>query len=232
MPEENVHQGHRERVRQRFLRDGLDHFEPHQVLEMLLFYAIPRKDTNVLAHALLSRFGSFSGVFEAELEDLKAVKGMSENAAALIKLMPEMARYYLCNQEKGTLSLKNAEQIADFLEPQFLGRKKEMVYLICLNGKGEILYSDFIFEGTINSVSVCTREIVDKALRQKATSVILAHNHPEGLAIPSHEDLMTTRQLVQALDLVNIRLYDHFIIHEFDAVSMRDSGFFSEWRDN
>lgn len=216
-------EGHRERLKRRFLQEGLRHFEDYQALELLLFYAIPRKDTSPIARALIQRFGSFSAVLDAPLEDLKKVEGMGETSACFLKLLPAFSAYYLndsCRFKKQILSTKEA---GAYLTPQFIGCVNEKVYLLCLDKSGRILHGDFIHEGTVDFSSLSPRTVVEIALRVGACSILLAHNHPRGFALPSQDDINSTLQLRQTLDTLGIRLLDHLIIAENDYISMAES---------
>lgn len=222
-----LHDGHRQRLKDRFLRDSLDNFEPHNVLELLLFYAIPQRDTNELAHRLIREFGSLSGVFNADFGDLCKVKGISANAATLLKLIPDLSRRYLDDFDQKGLVLTSIEAIGTFLQPKFVGRTKEQIFLLCLDSKGSVVYADFVIEGSINSAPMYTRNILEIAMRTQAVSVILAHNHPNGIAVPSNADMASTKAVYDALAVAKIRLLDHFIFAGSDYVSLRDSGYFS-----
>lgn len=225
-----VHAGHRTRLRERFLREGLDGFEAHEALELLLFYAIPQRDTNVLAHRLLSQFGSLSAVLEADVEVLCKVDGIGRNTATLLHMVPALTRLYLADIEQEAVTLTSAEQILDFLRPKFIGRTKEMMYLLCLNDKGNMVFGDFLFEGGFSSVSIYVREIIERTLRHQARGVILAHNHPGGIALPSREDVMATAAVFKALQTVDIRLYDHLIFAGVDGISMLSAGYFERFQ--
>ncbi|MGN0664286.1 MAG: RadC family protein [Negativibacillus sp.] len=216
-------EGHRERLKKRFLKEGLSNFEDYQALELLLFYAIPRKDTSPIARALIKRFGSFSAVLDAPVEELQKVEGMGEASAVYLHLLPAMANYYmndLCRYKKQITSTKEA---GDYLKPQFIGKTNEMVYLLCLDSGGRILYGDFVNEGTVELASLPLRSIVEIVLRVGASSVILAHNHPRGFALPSREDITSTHALQQSLHCLGIRLLDHLIVAENDYVSLSES---------
>lgn len=222
----SVHDGHRQRLRQRFLTDGLDNFTDIQVLELLLFYCIPRRDTNELAHTLLERFGSLPQVLEAKPEDLMKVDGIGENAALFLNLIPAAGRYYEVERAKCTKILRNIDSCGHYLQSRFKGRSQEMVYLLCMDAKCKVLNCQLVGEGSINSASVPVRRIVEMALASNATTVVLAHNHPSGLALPSHEDLSTTQRLAMALDAVDITLADHLVYADDDYVSLVQSGYY------
>ncbi len=220
-----IHADHRQRVKERFLKSGLDDFSEVQVLEMLLFYCIPRKDTNPIAHELLNRFGSLSQVLEAPAEELAKVPGMGENSAVFLSLVTQVGRYYLVNRAQQTTMLTSIEKCGEYLMPFFYGRRNETVFLLCLDAKCKVLGCKMIGEGSVNSAGVPIRRIVETALAANATTVVLAHNHPSGLALPSGEDVQTTRRVAAALSTVEIGLADHIVVAEDDFVSMVQSGY-------
>lgn len=222
----SIHDDHRQRVRQRFLENGLEGFNDIQVLEMLLFYCIPRRDTNPIAHALLDHFGSFSQVMEAPVEELKKVKGMGESAAIFLKLVTEAGRFYQLDKAKQIKVLPTVEDCGRYLIPFFHGRRNETVFLLCLDAKCKVLCCKEIGEGSVNSAGVPIRRIVETALGVTATTVVLAHNHPSGLALPSGEDVETTHRVAAALNAVEIHLADHIVVAEDDFVSIAQSGYY------
>lgn len=226
--EKNIHTGHRQRTKREFLVTGLEGWPDHKVLELLLFYAIPQGDVNPLAHSLIDRFGSLTGVFHATFDQLRSVKGVGENTAALILLMPALGGRYLQKQTDMKEIYKTSWQFRDLLEPEFFGARNEKVYLVCLDGKMKLLNLRKLGEGIVDSASVTTRKVLETALACNASVVVLAHNHVSGLAIPSTDDVATTRQLARSLHQVGILLYDHFILAEGDMVSMRESGYFDK----
>ncbi len=220
------HTGHRERLKERFRQEGLSHFEPHNVLELLLFYCIPQKDTNPLAHRLIERFGSLHQVLEAPITELKKVEGISDHSATLLSLVTEISRYYLVSRSSEVQILHTTAQCGRFLVPYFVGLRDEVVYLLCLDAKCKVLGCPEVGRGSVNSAGVSVRRIVETALSLNATSVVLAHNHPSGLAIPSDEDVFTTRRVAMALDGVDILLADHIVVADEDFVSLADSGLY------
>lgn len=220
----NIHDGHRERMKQRFKEHGLDNFSDHNVLELLLFYVIPRKDVNPIAHALLDTFGSLYGVFEAPVDALAKVPGVGESAALLIKLVPQVNRRYLMSKATGDGVLNSSQKAGAYLIPKFLYEREEVVLLVCLDGNCRIISCREIGRGETNSTVVSVRRVVEVALSQNSTSVILAHNHTSGIALPSQEDLITTQQIARALHMVNIQLADHIVVANDDFVSMSDCG--------
>lgn len=220
----SIHDGHRKRLRERFLNEGLDNFDELQVLELLLFYSIARQDTNPIAHALLDRFGSLSHVLEAPPEELKKVPGIGDNTAAFVSFVTALSRYYLVNRAASSAILTSIEACGTYLLPRFYGRRNETVFLLCLDAKCKVLCCKEVGEGSVNSAAVPIRRIVEMALGANATSVVLAHNHPSGIALPSDEDIQTTRRLAMALDAVEINLVDHIVVADDDFVSMAQSG--------
>ena len=219
-----IHDGHRQRLRERFQKDGLDNFDEINVLEILLFYIIPRQDTNEVAHRLLDRFGSLENVLDAKLEDLVTVKGISDNAATYLTLIREVSRYYQVRKADLGEPLNTVEAYCDVLVPQFLGRRNEMVYMLCLDAKSKMISCNLVGEGSLNSANVPVRKIIETALAANATMVVLAHNHPGGVAIPSAEDIYSTRHLAQVLGALDILLLDHVVVADNQAVSMVSSG--------
>lgn len=220
----SIHDGHRQRMKDRFREEGLDHFSEIQVLELLLFYCIPRQDTNLIAHALLDHFGTLAQVLEAPAEELEKVKGIGSNAATFLSLMNQVGRYYLVNRSQNIQILQTIDQCGDYLMSFFHGRRNETVFLLCLDAKCKVLCCKELGEGSVNSAGVPIRRIVETALGANATTVVLAHNHPSGIATPSHEDVQTTRRVAAALSAVEIGLADHIIVADDDYVSMVQSG--------
>jgi DNA repair protein RadC len=220
----STHDGHRSRLKELFLEEGLDHFSHYQVLELLLFYCIPRKDTNPIAHALLDRFGSIQQVLEAPVEELKKVEGVGEYAATFLHLLTAVGRYYLVKRNEQVSVLTTIEDCANYLLPYFYGRRNETVFLLCLDAKCKVLRCREVGEGSVNSAGISIRKIVETALGVNATSVVLAHNHPSGVAVPSADDIQTTKRIAAALAAVEIHLVDHIVVADDDYVSLAQSG--------
>ena len=221
----SIHEGHRQRLKDRFLADGLDGFTEIQVLELLLFYAMPRQDTNPIAHALLDRFGSLSQVLDASTDKLMEVKGIGIHAATLIRLAKDVGRAYDISRARQETVLPTIEQCGEYLKSFFRGRRFETVFLLSLDAKLKVLACREVGEGSVNYASVPVRRVVEMALEAGASSVVLAHNHPSGIALPSGEDIQTTRRLAAALSAVEIVLVDHIIVADEDYVSMVQSGY-------
>ena len=220
----SIHEGHRERMRKQLKTSGMDSLSDVQVLEMLLYYAAPRGDTNPAAHALLKRFGTLDGVFSAPETELRKIDGVGEAAAQLLLLVPQVARRCLMSRSTQIQVLDTTSKCGQYLLPFFHGEREEVVYLLCLDAKCKALDCVLIHRGGVNVASIAARKVVKAALDSNATSVVLAHNHPSGLALPSQEDKQTTMVLKAALDAVGVVLADHIIVADDDFVSMRDDG--------
>ena len=218
-----VHDGHRDRLRQRFLDHGLGPFAEHEALELLLYYAIPRRDTNLLAHRLINHFGSLSQVLSASMEELLSVDGVTLRGAILIHMVPQMLRR-ACIEKPGVV-LNSAQSAGAYLLRLFEGKTMEIVFQLCLDRKGRLLSCRKLSEGGISAAAVDVRAIVGNALLASASSVILAHNHPSGIALPSPEDYAATDKIRAALEAVGVPLQDHIIVAGEDYVSMRESGY-------
>lgn len=218
------HSGHRSRKRRQFRDHGIDAFADHEVLELLLYYAIPRRDTNPVAHALIDRFGSLNAVLSAPVEELERVPGMGANAALLLKLVPQVYRRARISITENEVILDTTERIGEFFVEQFVAQTSEVMYQLCLDAKGRLLSCRKVCEGDASSVGLNLRKIVENALLCNAVLVALAHNHPSGVALPSHEDKIATLQIKEALEAVNVRLADHIIVADDDYVSFRQEG--------
>ena len=221
----STHEGHRARMRTQLKTSGMDSLSDVQVLEMLLYYAYTRADTNSIAHALLDRFGSLDGVLEAPQDELMKIPGVGESAAQLIGLIPQLERRHLLSRAKNQTILNTTGKCGRYLVPYFHGEREEVVYLLCLDAKCKVIDCILVHRGGVNVAGISVRNIVKAALGCNATSVVLAHNHPAGLALPSPEDRDTTLVLKKALDAVSIVLVDHIIVADDDFVSLCDDGF-------
>ena len=219
-----VHDGHRERLRQSFLEHGLTSMNDINALELLLFYAVPRRDTNELAHLLLQRFGSLDGVFSASVEELSEVEGIGSYAASLITLVPEIMKKSRLSKSREIRQIRSSNDAGEYLLPYFMNERDEVVYLLCLDSKRAVICCAEMGRGVVNTVDASVRRIVEKAIKVKACSVIIAHNHPDGLALPSREDDLFTKCLYNALETVGIRLEDHIIVADEDYISIADTG--------
>ena len=231
MAEKHPHQGHRQRLRETYLRAGLENLSDVNRLELLLFYALPRGDTNPLAHALLQDFGSLSAVLDASVERLMEVEGVGRSTAALIRLVSELNACAELEKARNRTQgiLDTTGKCADYLLPCFFGLSAEVVYILCLDARCKLLACRKLGEGNVNAANVSVRKIVETALHYNAASVVLAHNHPAGLCRPSEEDESTTLRIWRALDAVNVQLVDHIVVSGTEYYSMADRGFFESF---
>lgn len=225
MPDDNLHIGHRERLRKRFLEEGLDTFDDHQVLELLLFHAIPRGDTNPTAHRLIRRFGSLSAALEADPKDVASVEGIGDKAAVFLSMIPQVTRRYFHDRVlRDRPKLSTSEAVTEYLIPLMAGRPEEVFYVLCLDTQCRVVYPALVSEGTVKEAAVYPRHVVEEAIRHRAASVILAHNHPAGTAKPSQQDHQLTRLLVHALGPLDIKVLDHIIVAGDQAFSFAREG--------
>ncbi len=219
-----LHHGHRERLRERAAA-GLDSFADHEVLELLLFSVIPRANTNPIAHRLLARFGSLSAVLEADPRDLATVEGMGARAASFLTLMPPLTRRYLHDRVvTDRPRLEGPVSVSEYLVPLLAGRAEEVAYLLCLDASLGVRYPALLGSGSVASTAVTPRQVVEVALRHRAVSVILAHNHPSGSLAPSGADRAMTCRIYAALAAVDIPLLDHVIVAGEKTYSFERSG--------
>ncbi len=209
----HLHHGHRERMRARAAKEGLDGFADHEVLELLLFAVIPRANTNPVAHRLLKRFGSLSAVLEADPVDLSTVDGIGERGGVFLSQIPHFSRRYLHDRSvRDNPRLTHAKAVGDYLKPLLSGRPEEVVYLLCLDAGCRVQFPALLSSGTVVEAHVHPRQVVEVALRHRAASVILAHNHPSGNPEPSGSDRALTERIHAALAAVDIPLLDHVIV--------------------
>ena len=210
--EKSVHTNHRARIRKRYREQGLDAFAEHEVLELLLYYAYPRCDTNPIAHKMLGEFGSLHNLLDTDVTTLMARLSCSENIAILLNLIPALAnRYNLSKYSKKTI-LDNEKIAAEYAINLFLGHTVERFYVLCMDMKRRLNKASLISQGTLNEAAVYPREVVREALANRASCVILAHNHPGGSMRPSRADLEVTRRIVDGLAFIGVDVLDHIIV--------------------
>lgn len=219
------HEGHRKRIRERFAQDRFEHFHPHEVLELLLTYALPRQDTNPIAHRLMDRFGSLHAVLEADIHELTQVNGIGEHAATLITMMLPLQRRYEHSRLTEKQVLSNFKDLADFCLALYRGISNERFYVLSLNNNLELLGVDLIGEGTPNQVQVHPRTVLDALIRRRATGAVLTHNHPGGSTLPSQQDVDITGTIASVLETLDIHLYDHVLIAQDRAMSLKEMSY-------
>ena len=219
---DGIHEGHRARMKKKLLENGERSLADHELLEVLLYYAIPRRDTNELAHRLLKQFGSLRGVLSAPVQELACVSGVGQQAALLLGMVPMLCRR-AAQREKEQI-LNSVDACGAYFTELLGSSRREMLWQVCLDGKGKVLSSRCLAEGDVSMAAVSVRQVVEYALRDGAVGVVLAHNHPSGVALPSQEDIATTRLIRDALRTMNIQLVDHIVVADGDYVSMAASG--------
>ena len=224
-----IHDGHRERFRDEF-RDGNfnEKTPPHKVLEALLFYSIPRVDTNDIAHELINKFGSFEAVFEASEKELMSVKGVGENTAIFIKLISISVKRVFENRHREIKCYTSLTDACDMILEKYFGVDHEMVSVLCIEASGKFAGYHVVGEGDISSVGISIRTILEAVIESNASTVILAHNHPHGTCVPSSADLEATKQIYKTLRDINVVLLDHIIIANNDYVSLKCSSQFKD----
>ena len=214
-----------DRLARHLLQRNPDTLKDAELLELLLRFAVGETNATALAQRLLERWPCLASVLEADAQELSAVEGMTDECAVLLRLVPELQRRYLIARSAPETRLVDSVAFGGYLLPYFYGAKDEMVYLLSLDATGKPLSCRLIGHGSVNSANVPVRRLVQEALTANATAVVLAHNHPSGIAIPSREDIDLTLRLRDALDVMDILLLDHLVIADDDFVSMSDSGY-------
>lgn len=218
--EENIHEGHRERMKEEFLANGLEGMQEHRILELLLFYCVPRCDTNPLAHDLIKRYKNLAGVLDAPVDELLTFKGITKNNVGLLKMIIPLSKIYAKSKDEKIIRFGSIEEIGDYLLREFFGFTEEKLGILCMNSSAKQLGFKIIGEGDLNSVGVSTRNIIEYTLVTKASCIVMAHNHPSGIALPSDQDIAITEQVKVALSNIGVRLVDHIIIADNDYISL------------
>mgnify|MGYP000861083230 FL=1 len=222
--EKNIHAGHRERVRERFMEEGLDGFKDHEILELLLYYCVRQRDTNALAHRMLMEYGTLHDLLEAHPRDIARRCKVSLNTATLISLCVPLARRYMNGKWGERPVLNSSFKAGEYAMTLFAGRIYEAFFAICLDSQNRVNHAALVHEGTINEAPVYPRLIVETALRHKASSVILAHNHPGGSLKPSVADIEVTKKIYAALKSISINVVDHIIVAGQSYTSFAEQG--------
>ncbi|MCL2056765.1 MAG: DNA repair protein RadC [Oscillospiraceae bacterium] len=220
----SVHDKHRRRVKDEFLLGGMEHFPEHKVLELLLFYALPRGDTNELAHTLISRFGSLSGAIDAPMDLLCEEKGVGPETATYLNVLSGAFKKYAQSLSGAGRMITDSTAAKEFMQLRFMGESVEHLYFAGLGANGRVLFCKRLSEGSPDTVGVTPSAVVKAALRADAAKVVLAHNHPYGICNPSGADLRTTQILAEELRRVDVELMDHIIVAADGVCSMREQG--------
>lgn len=209
---ENVNKGHRQRMKERLEKYGLESFHDHEALEFLLFYALPYKNTNGMAHELINKFGSFSRVFGATKEELKSIPGIGEHAATLIQLIPQLFRKYSTDLMSDLTSYDNRELLSEYVINHFIGQTREHVQLFLFDSGMRRIDSIMLCEGGISNVTVNSEMVAERVFANRAVYFVLAHNHPSGNPEPSYEDLCVTRSIWRSLLAFNREMVEHYVV--------------------
>lgn len=219
------HKGHRDRVKRKFNETGLLTFNPHEVIELLLFYGKPQGDTNEIAHKLIGHYGNISSIFDAPFQDLVERDGIGEHSATLLKLIPELSRVYLESPEK-KVKLNNIKECANYFLPKFVGRTSETLMIAFLDNNSNVIKCEIISEGSANTTKLESRKILKSAFLHNASGAILAHNHPDGDSTPSEQDKYTTLLIREYLRIIQVDLVDHIVVAGQNYTSMRQKDLF------
>ncbi len=220
----NPNAGHRERMRQRFLANGFNGFQPHEIIELMLFYTIPRQDTNKIAHELINTFHTISGVLDADIQDLCKIKGISHNSALYLKMLPAFFREYEISKRSGEISFADYDEAIKYIKSLYISETHEKVYVICLDAQAKIVSTTEISSGTFTATAFNNRSIAEAALKSGCDRIVLIHNHPDGNPVPSDKDVYCTTSLAKFLKSLGVTLEDHCIVGRY-VLSLRKYGY-------
>lgn len=218
-----IHSGHRERMRQRFLQEGGDGFADHELLELLLYYAVPRGDTNPLAHKLIGEFTSLSQLVAADPVDISRLCGVGLNTAILIALQREMSKRCMQAGFRDRPVLNSLERAKEYCVALLAYKNYEHFYVICMDARRRVIHGAKIAQGTIHEATVHPRFVIEAALKHQASSVLFVHNHPGGNNRPSFDDITLTTKLTQLLHAIDVQVIDHIIVAEGKAFSFLEN---------
>lgn len=220
-----IHDGHRDRIREKLLKTGVEGLQPHEVLEYLLYGFIPRKDTNAIAHELINTFGSFSAVLNTDIDRLVQVKGMTRNAAIFLNTLPKILSLYSDQSNKDRQPISGRGVARTFMKTQVYGLGYEVAVIAGLDSRDNLIRIERLQKGTGNLVSISIREVVDFAIRTNASGILIAHNHPSGNINPSAADVALTVEISRMLQNMNVKFQDHFIFSDNKYYSFEENGF-------
>ncbi|HIA94018.1 MAG TPA: JAB domain-containing protein [Candidatus Marinimicrobia bacterium] len=216
--------GHRQRLREKFLKNGLDGFLDYEIIELLLTLGTPRKDCKQSAKDALKKFGSLKAVLEAEPAELKEIKGIGDNNVFGLKIAQSVSRRYLADRIIDQDFIRSADEVIDYLKHNLRDKSREVFLVIYLNGRNQILKMEELFQGTLTTSAVYPREVVKRALVNDAAALVFVHNHPSGNPNPSQDDLTITKKLKEAAQAIDVSVHDHLIIAGNDVYSFADHG--------
>ncbi len=218
--EKNVHKGHRQKVKNRYIQTGFEGMADHNILELLLFFGIPYKDTNPISHELMDTFGSLSAVFQASVAELKSVKGMTENAACLLNMILPLYARYSADLAAEKPMLMSTEEVVEFMRPRFIDTNNERAFALCFDMEHRLVAARKLSEGDVNSTALDMRKLASTVLETKAVAVILVHSHPNGIPLPSKNDVEVTEKAFGFLKTMKVDLLDHVIVAKTGHCSM------------
>jgi len=222
--EENLHEGHRKRLREKYASAGIEAFHDYEIIELALTYAIARRDTKPIAKGLLSRFGSLKGILDAESADLKTIDGVSDHTTALFRLFKDVSALYLQQKAAEKPQISCTSELIGFCRTKLGGKKEEEFCVIYLDVQNQILAFETVQKGTVNQANVYPRQVLENALKKKASAIILVHNHPSGHVRPSEADIRITKTIRETARMLDISVHDHLIIGEDRFFSFREEG--------
>lgn len=222
----SIHNGHRGRIRERYLHSGMADMQDHEVLELLLTYAIPRKDVNPIAHELIHRFGSLSKVLDAPVRELEQINGMGASSALYLHMMTDVFRQYALDRVKPCETYDTVVKVGEYARALFVGENEEKAYVMLFDNGMHMIDCKLVASGTVNRVITNIRTIAELALFNKAANIVLTHNHPHGLSIPSRDDLNVNQDLWAAMEIIGIPLLEHIIVseHTFNTTLRNSKG--------
>lgn len=223
--DKSVHDGHRTRMRERFFENGFDGFSEHEILEMLLYFTIPRRNTNEIAHDILDEYMTLANVFDADPQSLMDITGLKETSATLLTMIPHLFRVYETSKYTKQNLLHNTESIGQFAVSLFKDKVNEEFALICLDSNRRVHWSGIIKTGEIDRIDAHPRRVMGEVIKHNAKTVIFAHNHPHGSLMPSVADKEATRQLTDLLRGIDVTVLDHIIVSGNRFYSMAEMGF-------
>ena len=223
--EGNLHANRRQRVREKFVAHGLDGFHDHEVLELLLYYCYPRQDTNKIAHRMIREFGSIQNLFDASTEKIVERLGCTEKIAVLLSLMPAIAKRYQHGKYSGKISLTQPQLAGEYAINLFIGSLVEEFYILCLDTSLRLNKAVKLSTGTIDEVQIFARELMRVVLDNNASHVILCHNHPGGITVPSPSDYRLTQSIAEILSVINVPVVDHIVIADDKYFSFSTKGY-------
>ena len=220
----NQNEGHRQRLRHKFLKSGLDGFHDYEIIELLLTLGTPRKDCKSVAREALKKFGTLKSVLEADPSKLKEIKGIGDNNVFGLKITQAVSRRFLADRIMDQDFMRSSEEVMEYLKHNLRDKTREIFMVIYLNGRNQILQMEELFEGTLTTSAVYPREVVKRALDHAAAALVFVHNHPSGNPKPSQDDITITKKLKEAVEAIDVLVHDHLIIAGNDVYSFAEHG--------